>query len=46
MAKIPAAKRRDMFLQDPNIVEKMVFWKPAARMEDWTRLWNQVKAGG
>lgn len=46
MAKIPAAKRRDMFLQDPNLIEKMVFWKPAANMQAWTNLWNQVKAGG
>lgn len=45
MSKIPAAKRNEMFLQDPNIVDKMVFWKPADRPADWTKLWNEVKAG-
>jgi spermidine/putrescine-binding protein len=44
MSKIPAGKRRDMFLQDPNLIEKMVFWKPAAKPADWTKLWNEVKA--
>ncbi len=45
MNKIPAAQRRDMFLQDPNLVEKMVFWKPADKPAEWTKIWNEVKAG-
>jgi spermidine/putrescine transport system substrate-binding protein len=45
MAKIPAAKRKDMVLQDPNLVDKMIFWKPAAGMAEWTKIWSEVKAG-
>ena len=44
MGQIDEAKRNDMFLQDPNIVDSMVFWKPADDPAAWTQLWNEVKA--
>lgn len=43
MGQIDEAKRNDMFLQDPNIVDSMVFWKPADDPAAWTKLWNEVK---
>lgn len=44
MGRIDQNKRNDMFLQDPNIVESMVFWKPADDPAAWTKIWNEVKA--
>ena len=44
MAKLSAAKRKDMFLNDPNILEKMYFWKPAPQQAQITQMWTEVKA--
>ena len=33
-----------MFLNDPNILEKMYFWKPAPQQAQITQMWTEVKA--
>jgi spermidine/putrescine transport system substrate-binding protein len=44
MLKIPPAQRRELFLNDPKILEKMYFWKPAPQQAQITQMWNEVKA--
>jgi len=44
MGKIPAAQRKELFLNDPKILEKMYFWKPAPQQAQITQMWNEVKA--
>jgi len=44
MSKIPAAQRKELFLNDPAILEKMYFWKPAPQQAQITQMWNEIKA--
>jgi len=44
MQKLAPSLRRDMFMNDPNILDKLVFWKAADNPQAWTQMWNEVKA--
>jgi hypothetical protein len=41
---LPEDVRARMTLNDPNIVQSMIWWQAAGDEQRWNDLWNEVKA--
>ena len=44
MAALAPAFRKDLFMNDPDLLDKLLFWQPAADRAKWDQLWTEVKA--
>jgi spermidine/putrescine-binding protein len=44
MSAIPPTLRKEMFLNDPALLEKMYFWKPTPQQSQITQDWTEVLA--
>ena len=44
MDLLPAKLRNSMFLNDPNLLDKLLFWEPSGQPAKWANIWNEVLA--
>jgi spermidine/putrescine-binding protein len=44
MDALPAKLRNSLFLNDPNLLDKLLFWEPAGQPTKWANIWNEVLA--